>query len=310
MHGEQNISVASSLSTLSVTSRSPSAAVAVNLKRYFLLHPGRNRFGCKGHCVMSRQLGLFYFTLFLLFGLSGLFFAFDARYLTVTLSPAVPVVGGALFIFVTSVLFRTTFSDPGILPRATCTELKWFDDEVLSSGDSSVRQTIRTATQSREIKIHDFPFTQVYCHTCHIFRPPRASHCSICDNCIDRFDHHCPWIGNCVGARNYRYFVIFLVSVSLLCLYVLSFAVVNVVIFYRNSTDIMDTVAKTPASFIEILVTFFLSISISGLALFHIYLSCRNISTHEDIRGLTKTLRQQGVKNPFSKGNGFVNLAY
>jgi len=58
-----------------------------------------------------------------------------------------------------------------------------------------------------------------YCESCHIVRPLRTSHCHDCNNCVMGFDHHCVWLGTCIGKRNYTLFFHFVTSVFLYSVY-------------------------------------------------------------------------------------------
>ncbi|ETO14208.1 hypothetical protein RFI_23161 [Reticulomyxa filosa] len=68
------------------------------------------------------------------------------------------------------------------------------------------------------------PHVWRFCDTCNADKPPRAHHCGICDECVLCMDHHCPWVGNCVGLANYRYFILFMFWVVFGCFYYLLFA--------------------------------------------------------------------------------------
>lgn len=48
-----------------------------------------------------------------------------------------------------------------------------------------------------------------YCDICSIFQPPRVAHCTTCDCCIVGLDHHCPWVGKCIGKGNMFFFKLF-----------------------------------------------------------------------------------------------------
>ena len=75
-------------------------------------------------------------------------------------------------------------------------------------------------SSSNPLSYHSEPPTDLqrfreYCMKCRRPRPSRAHHCSICQKCVQGMDHHCPWIGNCVGIHNRRYFAQFLVYSSI-----------------------------------------------------------------------------------------------
>lgn len=293
--------IAVSTDTPSATLDSKTSNKMTKKTRKWEVFPGKNKFCCNGRIMMARQTGIFYFTCALIIITCGLFFGFDCPYLAVHVTPAIPVVGGALFIFVMATLFRTSFSDPGVIPRASPDEAADIEKQIEVPNTTSPG-TYRPPPRTKEVIIKGQVVKLKYCFTCKIFRPPRASHCSFCDNCVERFDHHCPWVGNCVGRRNYRYFYLFILSLSILCIYI--FACVLTHLILRSKDDnFLHAMRDSPASVIVAIVGFFSVWSIIGLTGFHSYLVGSEQTTNEDIKGSFSAKRGQENFNPFSQGS-------
>ena len=240
----------------------------------------------------------------------GLFFALDCPYLAVKVSPAIPVVGGILWISIIGALFQTSLIDPGIIPRATLAESLETDrlcqlENSNQEGNSSGYQ----APRFKEVEIKGRSFKLNYCTTCQMYRPPRASHCSQCNNCVARFDHHCPMVGNCIGERNYRYFYTFITLTTIMCCYVIG-CNVAVIVLRSQEDSVGDAFKSSVGSLIEGIICLSSLATVGGLACYHSYLVATATTTNEDIKGTYNPKKFKNPTNPFSHGNCFANCCH
>ena len=97
---------------------------------------------------------------------------------------------------------------------------------------------------------------------CKIVRPIRTVHCYTCDICISEYDHHCPWIGKCVGRDNLGQFKVFLFSVMMLfvafgvSLYVASLYDTTITQGIKNGIVWLNYHYSTDYHFLSIIVRF------------------------------------------------------
>lgn len=112
---------------------------------------------------------------------------------------------------------KVVIQDPGSVPE----NWKLVSEQNIEEGNSVALSDYAsienpTPTLSTEQIERRQSQSRGYCSKCQNGKPPRCHHCSVCQRCVLKMDHHCIWVVNCVGARNYKFFLLFVVYTFLI----------------------------------------------------------------------------------------------
>ena len=114
---------------------------------------------------------------------------------------------------VTYSYFRSAFSDPGSPDQFN---IKITANQVEDQAAFSFDQY--SPIKEGDDRIIYLPrSTARMCGICNSPKPPRTHHCSTCKRCFLKMDHHCVWLDNCVGYKNYKFFFCLLFWATFMC---------------------------------------------------------------------------------------------
>ena len=212
----------------------------------------------------------------------------SGRFLWDEESPALPLTFAYLVILCLSSLFKASTSDPGILPR---------NIHILTSEPTERWHLLPAPRDVPVISTHAQQKSRMpayvptkYCTTCRLWRPPRSSHCRICDSCIEYCDHHCIWLNNCVGRRNYRYFFTFILTACLVGWYLTGQCIWYIVLVVRRErVSLSDALSGVGPGVSLALACYGILGALYPFALvsYHFYLIFTGQNTHEYVTTLT-----------------------
>ena len=246
---------------------------------------GNNRIWCKMRIITGSKYYKMLLTFFLYsipYFLSIIFFL-KLGPLKLYINIIYILISSILYIIHIYAMLKGGCTDPGILPRQ----------------NSDLYYTTNRTNMRYKINGHILRIN--YCYSCYLFRPPRTSHCAVCDNCVERFDHHCLWLGNCVGKKNYKYFYTLLGSLNInaifqiaFCFWVLSIEVKNI----KNKENKGYAFISVIGSII-LYNLLFVVIFIGKLFILHTYLVFKGLTFYEYSKEKMNVF--PGGLNPFNK---------
>ena len=242
---------------------------------------GRSKFWCNFFCVSGPQYYNVFFA-FILISLTQacLLLIFIKAYSQISILYQI-IISFIFYIFELINMILGCCTDPGVLPRHP-KDLYYITN----------RPLLRQVINGHKVIV---PF----CYTCSMFRPPRTSHCSVCDNCVERFDHHCLWLGTCIGKRNYKYFYWFISSLFINQIFQIFSAIYYIVnqakkIKNKEKNSLFIVIAYSGIVFYNIL---FIACFLGKLLLIHTTLVFKNFTFYE----MVKKKLEIYPSNPFRK---------
>ena len=142
----------------------------------------------------------------------------------------------------------------------------------------------------------------MYCEICRTYVHQTSKHCRSCDRCVEKFDHHCIWINNCIGGKNYKVFLVMICSAfSLFVEHLVAVLLLTTEYQWENILGIMI------ANWISLAICIVFLFLIFNLILLHVYLNCIGLTTYEFLLKRKEEEQRELVEERFNKDKGKIN---
>ncbi|KAI9816901.1 MAG: palmitoyltransferase for Vac8p [Pycnora praestabilis] len=174
------------------------------------------------------------------------------------------VIGIALYVLLNWSYTTAVFTDPG----SPLSSNNGYSHLPTQESQNPTSFTVKSTGGSR------------FCKKCQAKKPDRAHHCSTCQRCVLKMDHHCPWLATCVGLRNYKAFLLFLMYTSLFCW--ICFAVSMTWVWNEMLVEDQYTDSLMPVNYVLLVVIAgIIGLVLTGFTGWHLSLAWRGQTTIE-----------------------------
>ncbi|KAL9256084.1 putative protein S-acyltransferase 14 [Drosera capensis] len=183
---------------------------------------------------------------------------------------AVLLVFHALLVMLLWSYFSVVFTDPGSVPPTWRPEI---DEERGEADPLNAPEFSGATAEPLHPKVR-------FCRKCNHLKPPRCHHCSVCGRCVLKMDHHCVWVVNCVGALNYKYFLLFLLY-TFLETSLVTVSLLSQFIAFFSDGEIPGTPSTLATTFLAFVLNLAFALSVLGFLIMHTSLVAANKTTIE-----------------------------